>query len=189
MKTILICNQKGGVGKTLIADEIAFALERDLIPYNFFDLDNQGSALHKTSKNADAEVQIVDTPGSLQENLLKWIDEADFIIVPTMMSNRDIAPLERMIKVLEPYKNTKPMLYILNKWNRYNITKDFIKWFQMKYPDLRTAILSDTTAFNQAGAYGISISEYQSSNAGAKQIESIYSAIKCELNLRERWRA
>ena len=39
MKTVLVCNQKGGVGKTLIADELAFALERDGIPYNFIDLE------------------------------------------------------------------------------------------------------------------------------------------------------
>ena len=95
--TILICNQKGGVGKTLIADELAFAFEWDNIPYSFFDLDNQGSAMHKTIDNPDAKVQIVDTPGALQENIIKWIEAADIIIVPTLMSNRDIAPLERMI--------------------------------------------------------------------------------------------
>ena len=33
MKTVLVCNQKGGVGKTLIADELAFALERSKICY------------------------------------------------------------------------------------------------------------------------------------------------------------
>ena len=54
--TILICNQKGGVGKTLIADELAFAFERDNIPYSFFDLDNQASTMHKTIDNPDAKV-------------------------------------------------------------------------------------------------------------------------------------
>lgn len=189
MKTILICNQKGGVGKTLIADELAFALERDQIPFSFFDLDEQGSAIHKTEDNPDAEVRVVDTPGSLQENIVKWIEEADFIIVPTMMSNRDTAPLERMIKIMEPYEKQKPVLYVLNKWNRYNITKDFINWFQAKYPDLHTAILCDTTAFNQAGAYGISICEFQSKSLGAKQINEIYGIVKYHLNLRERWRS
>ena len=115
MKTILICNQKGGVGKTLIADELAFALERDSIPYSFYDLDNQGSAIHKTVNNPEAVVQIVDTPGALQEKLLEWVGEADFIIVPTMMSNRDSAPLERMISILEPYKEKKSVLYVLNR--------------------------------------------------------------------------
>ena len=74
MKTVLICNQKGGVGKTLIADELAFALERDAIPFNFYDLDAQGSAIHQTTENPDAVVSIVDTAGALQSNLAKWIE-------------------------------------------------------------------------------------------------------------------
>lgn len=188
MKTILICNQKGGVGKTLLADEIAFALERDGIPYSFFDLDDQGSAIHKTTENQDAEVQVVDTPGALQENLLKWIVEADMIIVPTMMSNRDTAPLERMIKILEPYEKQKPILYVFNKWNRFKITKQFIEWFQTKYPDLHTAILADTTQFNLAGSYGVSIFDYQKACIGARQIGEIYGIVKYHLNIREKWR-
>lgn len=187
MKTVLICNQKGGVGKTLIADELAFALERDKIPYSFFDLDDQGSAIHTTNENPDAVIQIVDTAGALQTNLVKWIEAADFIIVPTMMSNRDAAPLERMIQILEPYRKTIPTLFVFNRWNRFNITKDFISWFNSKYPELKTAILNDTTAFNQAGACGISISEFQPSNIGCKQIDHIYSSIKYELNLKD-WR-
>ena len=185
MKTVLICNQKGGVGKTLIADELAFALERDKIPFSFFDLDGQESAIHTTHEDPDSLISVVDTAGSLQENLVKYIEEADFVIVPTMMSNRDVKPLERMIKILEPYKGKKPMLFVFNRWNRFNISKDFIAWFNTKYPDLKTCCLSDTTAFNQAGACEMSIHEFQPSNIGCRQIDHIYSVIKYELNLKD----
>lgn len=185
MKTVLVCNQKGGVGKTLIADELAFALERDGIPYNFIDLDDQGSAIHETKEDPDSKIQIVDTPGALQPEMLKWIDAADFIIVPTMLSFSDKKPLERMIKILEPYKAKKPTLFVFNAWTRFNISKDFINWFNNVYPDLKTAIVAETTAFKQAGACGVSINEFQASNIGCKQIEYIYSSVKYELNLKD----
>lgn len=185
MKTVLVCNQKGGVGKTLIADELAFALERDKIRFNFYDLDGQGSSIHQTHEDPEAVISIVDTAGSLQADMVKWIEEADFVIVPTMMSNRDAAPLERMIEILTPFKGKKPTLFVFNRWNRFNISKDFIAWFNEKYPDLKTTCLSDTTAFNQAGACGMSIHEFQSSNIGCRQIDHIYSAVKYELNLKD----
>ena len=50
MKTILVCNQKGGVGKSLVADEIAFSFERSGIPVSFYDLDTQGGTLNKTMR-------------------------------------------------------------------------------------------------------------------------------------------
>lgn len=189
MKTILICNQKGGVGKTLIADELAFALERDGIPYSFFDLDEQGSAIHKTVNNPDAEVQVVDTPGALQDDLIKWIENADMVIVPTMMSNRDTKPLMRMIEILKPFEEKgKPVLYIFNRWNRFNITRQFIDWFQAKYPELHTAILPDTVEFGMAGSYGVSICEYNKNSIGTRFIREIYGIVKFNLNIREKWR-
>ena len=185
MKTVLVCNQKGGVGKTLISDELAFALERDKIPYSFYDLDGQGSALHETDENPDAVISIVDTAGSLSADLKEFIEAADFIIVPTLMSNSDAKPLIRMVEILEPYKGKKPMLFVFNRWNRFNISKDFIGWFNTLYPDLKTTYIADTTDFPQAGARQQSIFDYKPSNPACRQIAAIYGAIKYERNLKE----
>ena len=57
MKRILICNQKGGVGKTLISDELAFMFEADQIKFSFYDLDQQGGTLHETHEEPDAAVK------------------------------------------------------------------------------------------------------------------------------------
>lgn len=188
MKNVLICNQKGGVGKTLISDELAFAFERDQIPFSLYDLDQQGGLIHEPKEVDDAQVAIIDTPGALQSDLKKWMDAADMIIIPTMMSNRDVPPLERMIELTEEYIGKKPVLFVLNRWNHFNITKNFIEWFDEKYPELQTAVLSDSTSFNQAGARGISIQELSPRSNGAKQIGQIYGYVKTALNLKEGWR-
>lgn len=185
MKTVLICNQKGGVGKTLIADHLAFSLERDKIPFNFYDLDGQGSSIHPTSENPDAVVSVVDTAGALSNKLVEWVKDSDFIIVPTMMSNSDAAPLERMIQILEPFSKEKAILFVFNGWDRFNVTKDFINWFNAKYPELKTACINNTTAFKGAGACAMSIQEFQPNNPACKQMDYIYSTVKYELNLKD----
>ncbi len=184
MKTILIINQKGGVGKSLIADEISFALERDGIISNHIDLDQQGGALHDSNQNPDAMVQVVDTPGALQKELTDWIEAADFIIIPTKMTLRDQEPLIRMIEIMEPYKLQKPVLYVLNCWNRHNTARDFENWFIETYPDLKTCNLSQSELFNHAAAANESVVEFKRSSAVARQVEDIYAVIRYELKLR-----
>ena len=101
MRKILVCNQKGGVGKSLIADELVFSFERSGIPVAFLDLDGQGGTIHKTDRNEDAEVAVVDTPGALQPQLKAWLFDADLIIIPTRTTSRDIEPLCRMKEAVE----------------------------------------------------------------------------------------
>lgn len=186
MKNVLIINQKGGVGKTLIADELAFSFERDGIPFNFYDIDGQGSPIHKTAERDDAVVSVIDTPGALQADMLAWIKEADFIIVPTLTTRSEMGPLERMIKILEPYEGKKPVLYVFNQWdNRKSIPKDFVAWFNEKYPGKKTTVVKDAAAFPNAGAHGISIHEEQPNSEGCSQIDYIYNAVKYELNLKD----
>ena len=125
MKTLLVCNQKGGVGKSLVADEIAFSFERSGIPVSFYDLDTQGGTLHKPHEADGAQVAVVDTPGALQEALSDWLKEADVVVIPTRTTSRDIEPLMRMRKAV--FKNGRAkIVYVMNGWNRFKASRDFM---------------------------------------------------------------
>ena len=77
MKTILVCNQKGGVGKSLVADEIAFSFERSGIPVSFYDLDTQGGTLHSMHEANGAEVAVVDTVREAEQKKIEKAVVAD----------------------------------------------------------------------------------------------------------------
>ena len=67
MYTILLLNQKGGVGKTTIADELSFALERRGKAVAFVTTDPQGGSVHEVCDDPDyaeeCDFQVVDTAG------------------------------------------------------------------------------------------------------------------------------
>lgn len=151
MKTILVCNQKGGVGKSLVADEIAFSFERSGIPVSFYDLDAQGGTLHRTREADGAQVAVVDTPGALQEALSEWLKEADVVVIPTRTTSRDIEPLMRMRKAVFKHSRAK-IVYVMNGWNRFKASRDFMEWFEGLAGDQTVVTLPQSEAFVQAGA-------------------------------------
>ena len=181
MKTVLICNQKGGVGKTMIADEIAFAFDRDGIPYNFYDLDGQGGTIHEPTERPDAKVNILDTPGALQADMKKWIEEASVIIIPTKMTTRDIPPLE---KTMELIGNTrKPVIYVLNAWNHYKASADFEEWFHSEHPKCKTLVIPQSEVFVQAAAEAKSVCEYRPHSTPAEKVTELVNEIKKALKM------
>ena len=164
MKTILVCNQKGGVGKSLVADEIAFSFERSGIPVSFYDLDTQGGTLHETHEADGAQVAVVDTPGALQEGLADWLKEADVVVIPTRTTSRDIEPLMRMRKAV--FKNGRAkIVYVMNGWNRFKASRDFMEWFE-------------GLAFVQAGAAGKSVVEFDRRGKAAKATLALVGTVR-----------
>lgn len=95
MKNVLALSQKGGVGKTTIADNLAFMLEADGNAVTFYDLDPQGGALHDTTETPEAAFAVIDTPGAITEDTQDMIADADLIVIPTRASALDMPPLER----------------------------------------------------------------------------------------------
>ena len=42
VKTILVVNRKGGVGKSMLTDFLCFAMDEESISYNLYDVDRTG---------------------------------------------------------------------------------------------------------------------------------------------------
>lgn len=182
MKNVLICNSKGGVGKSLIADELAFSFERTNTPYNFYDLDNQGGTIHKTTKNESAIVSIIDTPGALNEQLAQWITSAHLVIIPTRTTSRDIEPLKRMIEIVSTNNKDCPIIYILNTYNRFKASNDFAEWLSKQVHNTILA-LPQSELFVQASAYSKSIVEYAPKSKVALATIELCNKIRKYINI------
>ena len=85
---------------------------------------------HKTSQNSKAQVAIVDTPGALQSRLTDYMKAADVIVIPTRITSRDIEPLQRMQAAVKANAQKAKIIYVLNGWNRWRASSDFLDWFK-----------------------------------------------------------
>jgi len=142
MFTIAIINQKGGSGKSTIAECLAVAAELDGKASAILDLDPQGTVyswskrreadnppvLSVTAasyrdewqrlKEAGAEVIIIDTPARLQEVILGAADLADLVIVPAKATIKDLERVEISIKLAcmnSSANNPKPVFVVFNQ--------------------------------------------------------------------------
>lgn len=158
MKTILIVNQKGGVGKTTLCDELAFSFDRTNTKYNLFDMDGQGGLIHDAVQDDNAVVTIIDTPGALQEDMQSWIDTADVILIPVRPSSRDLMPLQTMLDLVK--KTSAPVYVVINEYSpTYVASKAFMDWIETEctYPVL---CIPRAEVVVQAGMSSKSVFEY-----------------------------
>lgn len=128
MKNIVVMMQKGGVGKTAIADELAYSMDRTGVSYEFYDLDPQHTALHGNHRDQEAVVSIVDTKPGIDSGAIENIQDADLIVIPTKASIDDQTALERTRKLVHQTKAEVPVLIVQNMWNRYRNCRNFSEW-------------------------------------------------------------
>ena len=183
MKTISFINQKGGVGKSILADELAFEFERKALNFNLYDLDGQGGLLHAESNNDDADFNIVDTPGQLTKDITNVIKESDIIIVPTRASIKEMEPLKRTLQLIQSCKkDTATVIIVLNGWNRFTVYAQFEEWLKTEYPEFNKIItIPQSEALSQAGAYGQSVISYQPKNKASEQLLKLWALVDCHL--------
>lgn len=148
MKTIAVVCEKGGVGKTMIARELAFSFERQGIPCSFYSLDGQYEGA--TKKVDNAQVAIVDTPGSVMNNDVKQVvKNADAIVVPVRPTTNDIEPFMRTRAMIAGLSSLEPLI-VVNGTNRWRMCRDFMQWLYGKDWALHVVEIPQTEAIVQA---------------------------------------
>ena len=140
--------------------------------------------IHKEVRNESAVVNVVDTPGALNEELQDYLRDADLVIVPTRMSPRDIGPLMNMTEQIYRHAPQASVIYVINFWNRYNAGKDFQKWFDEAYPHAKVAIISQSEVITQAALDEVSVVDYKKGSVPGEQIEGLMSLIDKEIGLK-----
>lgn len=186
-KTIAFINQKGGVGKSVLCDELCFEFDRLELPYNLYDLDGQGGLIHEQENNTDsAEYWIVDTPGQLTEQVIETVKTADIIIVPTRASIKEIEPLQRTLDIIRDTKKKKAVvIMVLNGWNQYTTYTQFEDWLTREYPQFdKMVTLPQSEPLAQAESNRVSVIDYKPRNKASEQLKKLWSIVKYELGMK-----
>ncbi|MDB1214711.1 hypothetical protein ABJB38_00725 [Bifidobacterium bifidum] len=113
----------------------------------------------------------------MQEGLADWLKEADVVVIPTRTTSRDIEPLMRMRKAV--FKNGRAkIVYVMNGWNRFKASRDFMEWFEGLAGDQTVAKLPQSEAFVQAGAAGKSVVEFDRRGKAAKATLALVGTVR-----------
>lgn len=184
MKNILLLSQKGGTGKTTLADNIAFGLESNGVSVAFYDIDAQGGALHETTEPEDATVAVIDTPGFLTDDTQDMIADADVVVIPTRASALDMPPLERTRDLIAAIAPTVPVLIVLNGFNRWSNAKGFKEWIEENLkPTESVFVLSQSEVVPQAAANGEGIGTFAPKSRPATELAALIESVQKTLDV------
>lgn len=86
MKTIVFVSEKGGVGKTRLADELYYFYQRTGVPVSLYSFDGQYKNRTADKKSDNPDVAVVDTPGRLMDDkTVQTLQGADLVVIPTRL--------------------------------------------------------------------------------------------------------
>lgn len=198
MHTIAILNQKGGSGKSTIAECLAVAAYQDGKAAAILDMDPQGTVYAWSKRREDenppvravttanfrdewelleqagADLVIIDTPARLNDWAMQAAEIADLVIVPSKATIKDLERVEASIK-LACASRTVPTFVVLNQvraqGDRAEQAEALIK--SKAFP-VCPARLGFRVAFEDSDTLGETPQESEPGGKAAEEIQMVY---------------
>jgi chromosome partitioning protein len=199
MKTILVASSKGGAGKSTVASNLAACFALDGKRTVLVDADPQQSSMRWAGRRAgldsavlpieasgrknwraglpdDAERVVIDAAaGSMADDLERFIEHADAIVVPVLPSALDIEAtvgfLNSLSKVPRVHKRKLPVGLVLNRTRPWTNASQQALEMLKTWPYPVVAQLRDTQAYVVMAGMGRSLFDYRSAQVRDHQAD------------------
>jgi len=212
VKVITVGNEKGGVGKSTIACNIAVEAVRDGLKILLIDADTQQSCMdfrairsendslpqfqavsitkntiHKDVKSfKNFDIVIIDSGGRDTSVFRSAILACDFLIIPVLPSQYDIWATQGTIEILEEAKSFKDVKsrIILNQVILNTIvSREATEALEKFKLPVFDIKFHSRVAYKQSVSKGTGVSEYEPGGKASEEMKIFFEEVKKELSL------
>jgi len=201
-----VLQQKGGVGKTTLALNLAAAFAKDGLRVLVVDADPQGSALAWSSVReatplfsvigmpkptlhkelpaiaVDYDVVVIDGAPGVKELTRSAILAADYILVPVQPSPFDVWSCADIVGLIAEAQQFRPEIraaFVVNrKIANTAIGREVVKAFENFPLELLDVVVTQRVAFAESAAQGLTVPETAPSSQAAWEIYDLAEIIK-----------